>query len=349
MKLKDLQQLDSSLDICFVEKASLEIESIEVFSISHAYEPSDNSFIFIKNKKFLNEIGRLSKQDKYLNAGIVFEKSFFTNTDEDLGELKKKFSWFATVDNVNSAMCSFSKPFYDEKYGSLNYFVDGRQMGTAEVDPTAQIAQNVFIGENCKIGKDVKIYPGTVILPNVEIGEGSILFPNITIYPFVKIGTNCRIHASASIGTDGFGYNFIGGEHVKIWHLAGVEISNNVEIGASSKIDGGAFMPTRIGKGTKIDNLVQISHNVQVGDHNIFAGKSGVAGSVETEEYCIFAASAGSAPGARLGKGTQVAALGIVSENAIIAPGSVLSGHPARPLKEWLKSQAKLRQLIKKK
>ncbi len=343
MNFKDLQQLDSSFNICFGQETS-----VEVSSISHSYEPSDDSFIFIKNKKFLNEIGRLSKKKTYSNSGVVFEKKFFDSLKDETSQLEKQFDWFGTVEDVNRAMCAFSKPFYDQKYGSLNYFVDGRQMGTAQVDPSAQIAQNVFIGENCKIGKDVHIYPGSVILPNVEIGEGTIIFPNITIYPFVTVGMNCRIHAGTSIGTDGFGYNFIAGEHVKIWHLAGVEISDDVEIGASSKIDGGAFIPTRIGKGTKIDNLVQISHNVQVGAHNIFAGKSGIAGSVETEEYCIFAASAGSAPGARIGRGSQIAPLAIISENAVIAPGSVLGGHPARPLKDWLKSQAKLRQLIKK-
>lgn len=342
MNIQQLKDIDKSFNICFGNKAS-----VEVFSISHAYEPYDDSFIFIKNKKFLAEIGRLSQNDKFPKTGIIFEQNFFESLG-DLTALKERFSWFATVENVNRAMCDFSKPFYDKKYGELNYFVDGRQMGTASIDSFSDIAQNVFIGENVTIEKNVRIYPGSVILPNCHISEGTVIYPNVTLYPFTKIGSNCRIHSGVTIGTDGFGYNFIDGIHQKIWHLAGVEIGEDVEIGASSKIDGGAFLPTRIGKGTKIDNLVQISHNAQIGEHNIFAGKAGVAGSVETDSYCVFAASAGAAPGARIGKGCQMAALCIVSENAVIEAGSVLSGHPARPLKEWLKSQAKLRQLINK-
>ncbi len=342
MKAQELKNIDKSFNICFGDEAS-----VEVSSISHAYEPNDETFIFIKNKKFLSEIGRLSKNIKFLKTGIVFEKSFYESLT-DISDLKEKFLWFATVDDVNRAMCHFSKPFYDKKYGELNYFVDGRQMGSAKIDPFSDIAQNVFIGENVIIEKNVRIYPGSVILPHCHISQGTIIYPNVTLYPFSNIGENCRIHSGTTIGTDGFGYNFFDGSHHKVWHLAGVEISSDVEIGASSKIDGGAFIPTRIGKGTKIDNLVQISHNAQIGEHNIFAGKSGVAGSAETDSYCVFAASSGTAPGARLGKGCQVAALSVVSENAIVAPGSILSGHPARPLKEWLKSQAKLRQLINK-
>lgn len=347
ISFEKLKNIDESIILCFGSETS-----VEVSSISHVYEPQPHTFVFIKNKKFLEEVGRLSKESIFKQTGIIFEKTFYASLLEDnphqLESVKAIFNWGATVDSVNHSMCLFSKVFYDEKYGKLNYLLDGRQNGTAQVDPYAEVGQNVFIGSDVKIEKNVKIYPGAVILPEVQISQGTVIYPNVTIYPFVKVGKDCRIHAGSSIGTDGFGYNFIDGKHLKIWHLAGVEIGDDVEIGSSTKIDGGAFIPTRIGKGTKIDNLVQISHNAQIGRYNIFAGKSGVAGSAETEDYCIFAASAGTAPGARIGKGTQLAALSVVSENAVIPPGSILSGHPARPLKEWLKSQAKLRQLIKK-
>jgi UDP-3-O-[3-hydroxymyristoyl] glucosamine N-acyltransferase len=342
LQFKALKEIDSSIALCFGVEAS-----VEVSSISHAYDPQDNTFIFVKNKKFLNEIGRLASRKSFKRSGIIFEKSFYDSL-KDTQDIEKIFLWGATTDSVNSSMCMLSKYFYDKSYGVLNYFLDGRQEGSATIDPHASIAQGVFIGADVTIEKDVQIFPGCVLLPNVKISEGTIIYPNVTIYPYVTIGKNCRIHSGTSIGTDGFGYNFIDGKHEKIWHLAGVEISDDVEIGASAKIDGGAFIPTRIGNGTKIDNMVQISHNAQVGEHNIFAGNSGVSGSAETESYCIFAAGAGTAPGARIGKGSQLAAHSVVSENAIVPPGSVLSGHPARPLKEWLKSQAKLRQLIKK-
>jgi UDP-3-O-[3-hydroxymyristoyl] glucosamine N-acyltransferase len=346
LSFEKLKKNDSSITLCFGDEAS-----IEVSSISHAYEPKDKTFIFVKNKKFLSEIGRLSTLSCFKQCGVLLEKSFYESIkdSEDLmKDLETRFQWGATTDNVNSAMCVFSKIFFDETYGKLNYLLDGRQQGCVTIDANAEIAQNVFIGANVIIKKNVQIYPGAVLLPNVEISEGTIIYPNVTIYPFVKIGKNCRVHSGATIGSDGFGYNFIDGKHEKIWHLAGVEIGDDVEIGSSAKIDGGAFIPTRVGNGTKIDNMVQISHNAQVGEYNIFAGNAVVSGSSETESYCVFAAGAGAAPGARIGKGSQLAAYSVVSENAIVPPGSILSGHPARPLKEWLRSQAKLRQLIKK-
>ncbi len=185
-------------------------------------------------------------------------------------------------------------------------------------------------------------------MPNVQIGDGTIIFPNVTLYPFTSIGENCRIHAGTVIGTDGFGYNFFNGEHQKIWHLAGVEIANDVEIGCNTMIDAGAFTPTSIGNGTKIDNAVQLSHNVKVHNHVVICGTTGIAGSVEIEDYCAFGAGAGVAPAAKLGKGSQVAARAVVSENAVVAPGEVMAGHPARPLKDWMRSQATLRRLSKK-
>ena len=344
MNYSDLKRYDPS----FTLKYGTE-DIVEVKTISHAHDPQDDSFIFIKNKKFLSDIGRLSSSDNFLYSGIVIESSFFDEIyrESSFKKIESRFLWIATVKDVNHSMCLLSKPFYENTYGKLNYFVDGRQMGSASISPNSQIAQGVFIGENVTIEEGVEVYPGAVILPEVTVGPDTIIYPNVTVYPYTKIGRNCRIHANTSIGTDGFGYNFINGTHLKIWHLAGVEISNDVELGSSTKIDAGAFMPTRIGEGTKADNFVQISHNAQIGKHNIFVGKSGVAGSVETGDYCIFAGGAGVAPGARNGKGCQIAAMALVSENAIVPDGSVLSGHPARPLKEWLKSQAKLRQLIK--
>ncbi len=344
MKFSKLKEIDSTLNVLFGEP-----ESFELTGISNAQKPEDKQFIFVKSLKFLNTIGRLSGKSEFLTSGVVLEEKFYEaiKEKEEFKALKNTFAWGATVHNVNHAMCSLSKPFYDILYGDLNYYVDGRQMGECDIHVDAQIAQNVFIGSNSKVGKGSVIMPGAVIMPKVEIGENSIIFPNVTVYPYTKIGNNCRIHASTVIGADGFGYNFIAGEHVKVWHLAGVIIEDNVEIGGASMVDAGAFMATKVGMGSKLDNFCQISHNAQVGKHNVFAGQAGVAGSGETADYCAFGAGAGLAPGARIGKGCQLAARTIVSENAVIEAGQVLGGHPARPLKEWLKSQAKIRQLIK--
>ena len=323
-----------------------------VETISPAADPTENSFVFIKNDKILKSFLKTleAKKRSFANLGAVIGKDFFETIAEDqTTSLDAQVAWLATVDNVDAAMCSLSKPFYDLKYANLNYYVDGRQMGTADVSPDAEIAQNVFIGEGCVIEEKVTIMAGCVLMPNARIKKGTVIFPNATVYPYTVIGENCRIHAQVVIGADGFGYNFIRGEHRKIWHFGGVLIGNNVEIGASSSIDTGTFSPTSIGDGTKIDNFCQIAHNSKIGKHCVLCGRAGLAGSVTLEDYVVIGAGGGCAPGALLREGTQVGAMAVVSENAVWGPKETLGGHPARPLKEWLKNQARLNLLAKKK
>tara|TARA_B100001971_G_C18266034_1_gene592561 strand:+ start:3505 stop:4533 length:1029 start_codon:yes stop_codon:yes gene_type:complete len=342
MKFNELKSVGPSLNLEFGEETDIDIQSI-----STPVRPKENTFVFIKNQKFLN---RFLEGEGCRALGAVLTKKLYESLEgEQLSDLKKSLQWLATVENVEEAMCAFSKPFYDQKFGSLNLHVDGRQMGTADVHPSAEIAQNVFIGEGVVIGSNVTIMPGCVIMPNCEIGEGTILFPNVSIYPFSKVGQGCRIHSNTTIGADGFGYNFLGGEHKKVWHFGGVEIRDNVEIGSNSAVDAGAFSPTFIDNGTKIDNFCQVAHNSRIGKHVIICGRAGVAGSVTLEDYVVLGAGAGCAPGAHLKTGTQVAAMGIVSENAVWGPKATLGGHPARPLKEWLRTQAKINILTKKK
>src|SRR5690606_5931201 len=252
-------------------------------------------------------------------------------------------AWLATSPNVALSLTLLSKPFYDKKMGKMNTQVDGRQMGTVDIDPSAYIAQNVFIGEHVKIGGNVEIMPGCVILPHTEIGEGTKIYPNVTLYPFTKIGKGCRIHSGTTIGADGFGYTFHQGQHLKIWHMGGVEIHNDVEIGANTTIDTGTFSPTIIGAGTRIDNQVQIGHNVKIGKGCIICGHSGIAGSVILHDYVVLAGRAGIGPDAELGMGTQVAGGALVNDGAKWPAGSKLGGHPAKDIKEWMRGVAYLR------
>lgn len=320
---------------------------IKCDSISTPSEPKENTFVFIKNQKFLSA---LLEKAPFKKLGVIAPSEFVSSlNDKLLKSLVEAVDWLAKVDSVDRAMCSLSKPFYDEKFSELNMHVDGRQMGSASIDPDAEIAQNVFIGEDVIIEKNVTIMPGCVVMAKSHIGEGTILFPNVTIYPYTRIGNDCRIHSQVIIGADGFGYNFLDGEHKKIWHFGGVEIRNNVEIGAGSCVDAGSFTPTFIDDGTKLDNQVQVAHNNKIGKHCILCGRTGLAGSVTLEDYVVIGAGGGCAPGAVLKKGTQLAAMAVVSENAIWGPGETLAGHPARPLKEWLKNQARLRILANKK
>jgi UDP-3-O-[3-hydroxymyristoyl] glucosamine N-acyltransferase len=278
--------------------------------------------------------------------GIVFDKEYFEKIEvKQLLELKKSDVWLATVANFSSAMCTFSKFFHDLDRKELNLILDGRISGSAQVDPFSDIAQNVFIGENVIIGKGTAILPGAVVHSNSQIGENCLINSNVVIYAKTIIGNAVTINSNTTIGGDGFGYNFLNGVHEKIWHFAGVIIGNNVDIGSNSAVDQGAFSPTTIGNGTKIDNFCQVGHNSRVGNHVIICGRAGTSGSVQVDDYVAFGAGAGAGPGAHLGKGSQLAACCIVGENSIIAPGEIMAGHPAMPLKKWLKAHAKLRNL----
>jgi UDP-3-O-[3-hydroxymyristoyl] glucosamine N-acyltransferase len=341
MKLSDLKRYDSSLSFKFNADWSGNLETIANIENLRA-----DTFVFVKNIKFFNKLETRLNSGETKLSGVIFEDKFFqTLKPEVISSLETKLAWFATSQNVALSLTSISKPFYDKKLQGVNTQVDGRQMGTVDIHPTAQVAQNVFIGEYVKIGEDVEIMPGTVIMPYTEIGAGTVIYPHVSIYPFSKIGKNCRFHSGVVIGSDGFGYTFNQGQHQKIWHMGGVEIHDDVEIGANSAVDAGTFSPTIVGAGTRIDNFVQIAHNCKVGRGCILCGHAGLAGSAVIEDYVVLGGKAGVGPDAHLGMGTQVAGAAMVNEGAIWPAGSKLGGHPARDLKEWMRGFAYIRKV----
>jgi len=153
------------------------------------------------------------------------------------------------------------------------------------------------------------------------------------------------LHSGVVVGSDGFGYTFHQGQHKKIWHMGGVSIQDDVEIGSNSTIDMGTFSPTIIGSGTRIDNLVQVAHNVKIGKGCVLCGQSGIAGSAVLEDFVVLGGRAAVGPDVHLGMGCQLAGGSKVTDSAIWPAGSKLGGHPARDLKEWLKGLAYLRKV----
>lgn len=338
MKLQDLVKLDTSLKLV---KNSEWPE--EILAISALDGLAANSLVFIKNAKFLEKFRANIEKAVSLKIGAIVDEKFFNMVNAELKAEMEKLPWIITSTNVALSLTTLSKPFYERKMKGVNTQVDGRQMGTVDIDPSAYIAQNVFIGEHVKIGAGVEIMPGTVILPHSEIGDNTKIYPNVSIYPFTKIGKNCRVHAGTVIGSDGFGYTFHQGQHMKIWHMGGVIIHDDVEMGSNCSIDAGTFSPTVIGPGTRLDNLVQIAHNVKLGRGVIICGQGGVAGSAILEDYVVLGGRAAIGPDSHLGMGTQVAGGAKVNEGAIWPAGSKLGGHPAKDLKEWMKGIAWVR------
>ncbi len=340
MKLQDLISFDKTLK--FIKNPEW---PEEILAISALDALKEHSFIFVKNAKFLQKLIPNIAQAQSLKLGVVVDEKFFAMANAEMKTELEKLSWIATSPNVALSLTLLSKPFYDLKMKGINNQVDGRQMGNTEIDPSARISQNVFIGEHVKIGANVEILPGCVILPFVEVGAGTKIQPNVTIYSFTKIGKNCRIHSSVVIGGDGFGYTFHQGQHLKIWHMGGVEIHDDVEIGSNSSVDMGTFSPTIIGSGCRIDNMVQIAHNCKLGRGCVLCGQSGLAGSVVLEDYVVLGGRAAVGPDSHIGMGTQIAGGAMVNESAVFPAGSKLGGHPAKDLKEWMRSVAWVRKM----
>jgi UDP-3-O-[3-hydroxymyristoyl] glucosamine N-acyltransferase len=335
LKFSELSSMDSSFSI--VKGTGNETLS----GVTDAYEQKESHLLFIKNKIYMQSW--IDKKKPHSNFLVIEKKYFDLINDEQKKNIFDNAIEVATVADVNLAMSFFSKTFYDLKYKTPNDVIDGRQMGTANVDPSAWIAQGAFVGESVVINKNVKIHPGVVLMSGVEIGEGCEIFPNTVIYRGVKIGKQVRIHSNCSIGADGFGYNFSKGEHLKVWQLGSVIIGDNVEIGANSCIDSGTFSPTIIGDGCKFDNLVQVGHNCKLGKGVILCGQVGLAGSCTIGDYCVFGGKSGAADGVTIGRGVQVAGTAGVTNN--LGDGEVVGGFPARNIKEWMKGIAYVRKL----
>jgi UDP-3-O-[3-hydroxymyristoyl] glucosamine N-acyltransferase len=203
---------------------------------------------------------------------------------------------------------------------------------SAQVDPSAHIGPHCSIGERVKIGANVVLQSGNFIGDDSVLGDGTNLFPNVTIYSRSQIGKRVRIHSGTVIGSDGFGYVFDTSFHRKVPQIGNVVIGDDVEIGSNSSVDRGALGSTVIGKGTKIDNLVQVAHNVEIGEHCILCAQVGIAGSAKVGHYVVMAGQVGIAGHLKIGNKVTVGSKAGVMHN--IPDGEMWLGTPAQPDKQ---------------
>jgi UDP-3-O-[3-hydroxymyristoyl] glucosamine N-acyltransferase len=213
----------------------------------------------------------------------------------------------------------------------------------AQIDPTAYIGPNCVIGDRAVIGAKVILHAGNYVGAGCKIGAECVLFPNVTLYPQTELGQRVRVHAGSVIGSDGFGYVQEAGRHLKVPQVGNVIIGDDVEIGANVTIDRGALGPTIIGKGSKIDNQVQIAHNVRIGEHCILISQVGIAGSTKLGNYVILAGQAGVAGHLQIGDKVIVAGQSGVMND--IPAGQIVQGAPAMPEKQTKRQILALRRL----
>lgn len=206
--------------------------------------------------------------------------------------------------------------------------------------PEPWIAPTARLGTGVKLSAGVRIDDYVVIGDGVSIGEGTRLYPHVTVYKGAEIGAHCLIHAGARIASDGFGYVFRSGRHEKIPHVGRCIIGDDVEIGANTTIDRGSVDDTVIGAGTKIDNLVQIGHNVRIGSLCLLMSQVGIAGSARIGNGVIIAGQAGIGGHVNIGDGARIAGqAGVFGD---VPAGESWSGYPARPHRESLRATGAL-------
>jgi len=211
------------------------------------------------------------------------------------------------------------------------------------VDPTAHVGPHCVLGENVRIGARSVLHGGNFLSADCVLADDVVLFPNVTLYPRTQLGQRVRVHAGTVIGSDGFGYVQDGGVHRKVPQIGNVVVGDDVEIGANVTIDRGALGPTTIGKGTKIDNLVQIAHNVQIGENCLVIAQVGIAGSTKLGNYVVLAGQVGLAGHLNIGNQVTVAAQSGVMHN--IPDGEKWFGYPAMRDREMKRQMIALRHL----
>ena len=305
-------------EICNILELDFSGEDIEINGINTLMDAKEDEISFLHNPKY----AKFLKSTKA--AAVIVPKEYAKDVSNAL-----------VTDEPYLKLAILTKYFAKEPW------IDGEYESKSKIDPS------VRIGKGAKIGKNVTIMPNVTIAPYVTIGDGSIIYPYVSIYRDTEIGKNVIIHSGSVIGSDGFGYAHTkDGKHVKIYHLGRVVIEDDVEIGANTTIDRAVFSETRIKKGSKIDNLVQIAHNCEIGEFSIIVSQVGLSGSTKLGRNVVMGGQSATAGHLEIAPFTTIAARGGVTKS-VKEPG-VYSGFPLMSHKKWLKLQGVLSKLIKK-
>jgi UDP-3-O-[3-hydroxymyristoyl] glucosamine N-acyltransferase len=217
----------------------------------------------------------------------------------------------------------------------------------ARLAPEVSVGPHAVIEEGAQVGQRTQIGAGAFIGRGAEIGADCVIYPRVTIYPTARLGNRVIIHSGTVIGCDGFGYVFAEGSQQKFPQLGGTIIEDDVEIGANTTIDRGSLGDTVIGQGSKIDNLVQIAHNVTVGRHCVIASQVGIAGSARVGDYVMFGGQAGVGDRARIEEQAMIGGGAGVLPGKLVRRGVFMWGTPARPLPEYKETYAQIANLAK--
>ena len=313
----------------FIQGTIVGDENATVHTFAKIEEGIPGAISFLSNPKYTPYIYDTQSSIVLVNNDFVPEK-----------EVK------ATLIKVNNAYESLAK--------LLNLYEMSKPKKTgidplAYIAPTAKIGENVYIapfacvGDNAEIGDNTSLHPHATVGSGAKVGHDCTLYPHVTVYHDCRVGNHCILHAGSVVGADGFGFAPSPEGYEKIPQIGIVVLEDNVEIGANTCIDRATMGATIIRKGVKLDNLIQIAHNVEVGSHTVMASQVGIAGSTKIGEWCMFGGQVGVAGHIKVGNKVNMGAQSGVHSS--IKDGEALIGTPPMPLKGYFKSSAVFRKL----
>ncbi|HIC09751.1 MAG TPA: UDP-3-O-(3-hydroxymyristoyl)glucosamine N-acyltransferase [Campylobacterales bacterium] len=302
-------------------------QEIEIVKLNTLQEAKEGELSFLENEKYIKYL-----PDTQASAVLISEKHI-------------RYLPENTIPLITET------PYIDlakiSRYFASPIEIDEVERVPPQIGKNCKIAKSVYIGSDVKIGNNVTILHNSYIGDRTEIGDNSIIYPNVTIYRDTKIGKDVTIHSNSVIGSDGFGFATDSqGNHIKIFQNGNVVIEDRVEIGSNVSIDRAVFNSTYIRKGARIDNLVQIGHNCDIGENVVLVSQVGIAGSTKLGKSVVVGGQAGIAGHLKIAPFSTITAKAGVSKS-IKKSGKIWSGYPLFEHSHWLKLQAKISKLLK--
>ena len=296
---------------------------VKVNNFAKIEEGKPRTLSFLSNPKYTHYIYDTQADIVLVNANFKAEKEVKATLIRVADAYEALAKLLELVDKAKPAKVGIEP---------MSYIAD-----TAKVGNDVYVAGFAYVSQNAVIGDNSKLYPHVFIGDNVIIGSNVTLYSGVKIYANCEIGDNSIIHSGAVIGSDGFGFApQADGAYHKIPQMGNVVIESNVEVGANTVIDRAVMDSTVIREGVKLDNLIQIAHNVEIGKHTVIASQSGISGSTKVGEKCVFGGQIGLAGHLKIGNNVKLGAQSGVMKN--LKDGSELIGSPAIPIRDWYKS-----------
>lgn len=304
---------------------------VKVNNISKIEEGKEGTLAFLANPKY--------------TSYIYSTKASIVLVNKDFKPDKEVFATMIRVDDAYKAFASLLEVYAQYKNHKTGVSERATIESSAKLGDEVYVGAGVYIGENVTIGKYTKIYPNSYVGDNTTVGENTTIFAGVNIYSECVIGNNCTFHSGTVIGSDGFGFApESDAEFKKVPQIGNVIIEDNVEIGANTTIDRATIGSTIIGKGVKLDNLIQVAHNVKIGGNTVMAAQTGVAGSTKIGKNCMIGGQVAIAGHLTIANNVKVGAQAGIPQS-VKKEGIILQGTPAIGYREFFRSSAVFKML----